>query len=161
MAHLRLALVALALVGCGQAGAQSSTPSGIAPPSGWQVLPDVARAAADAAKADGVTIAGSEAWGDTARGCYAVWLKLAGGGVSAEQVLAGIASEKIETKDIVKPTGEDKGIVAFAFDTPSYAGRMRARIDAGGITALACFANMRERVACETACQGLLAGGLP
>lgn len=160
MAHLRLALVAL--VGCGQAGAQSSAAtSGIAPPAGWPALPEVARAAGEAAKAGGVTVAGSEAWGDTARGCYALWLKLAGGGVSAEQVLAGIASEKIEVKDIVKPAGEDtRGIVSFAFDTQRYVGHMRARIEDEGITALACFANMRERVACETACQSLL-GGLP
>ncbi len=165
MAHLRL--IALALVAaCGQAGAQANAAaSGITPPAGWQALPEVARAAADAAKGDGVTVAGSEAWGDPARGCYGVWLKVSGTGVSAEQVLAGIASEaaetKIEIKDIVKPAASDgNGIVAFAFDTASYTGRMRARIESGSLTALACFANERERVGCDAACTTLL-GALP
>jgi hypothetical protein len=163
MAHLRIALLALLVGSCGQAGAQANAAtSGITPPDGWQALPDVARAAADAARADGVTIAGREAWGDTARGCYAVWLKLSGGGVSAEQVLAGIASEKIETQEIVKPAADASGpgIVSLSFATPGYTGRMRARIDGDSITALACFANEREPIACNTACTTVL-GGLP
>lgn len=160
MALLRLSFVALAA--CGQAGAQANaTPSGITPPAGWQPLPEVAHAAKDAARANGVTVVGSEAWGETARGCYALWLKLSGSGVTAEQVLAGIASEKIETKDIVKPTSDDgKGLVTLAFTKPGYTGKLRARIESGSITALACFANQREPIACETACTALL-GGLP
>jgi hypothetical protein len=160
MAHLRLVLVVL-VGACGQAGAQASAAtSGITPPTGWQVLAEVARSTGEAAKADGVTVAGSEAWGDTARGCYAVWLKLTGSGVSADQVIAGIASEKLETKDIVKPaTGENsdgRGLVSLAFTKPGYTGRLRARIESGGVTALACFANEREQIACETACTNLL-----
>ncbi|MFN0251615.1 MAG: hypothetical protein ACKV2T_32365 [Kofleriaceae bacterium] len=124
----------------------------------------MARATGDAAKADGVSVVGSEAWGDTARGCYAVWLKLSGGAGSTEQVLAGIASEKLETKDIATPVAKDgtggDGLISLAFTKPGYAGRLRARMESNGITALACFANEREPLACETACTALL-GSLP
>lgn len=171
MARFRLSLVALLAAGsggaCGQAGAQASAAaaSGISAPAGWQVLPEMARAVGDAAKADGVTVAGTEAWGEPARGCYAVWIRLTGIGASVEQVLAGLASEKLETKDILKPTSEGNaadglGIVALAFAKPPYAGRLRARIESGSISALACFANEREPIACETACSSLL-GSLP
>lgn len=165
MAHLRVSLafvVAALAPACDQAGAQAgAATSGIAPPAGWHALPDVARAAADAAKSDGIAVA-SEAWGETARGCYAVWLSLAGSGASVEQVLEGIASERLETKDIVKPGADSggKGLVTLAFSRPGYAGRLRARVEAGGITALACFANEREPIACEAACTALL-GSLP
>lgn len=163
MALLRLrSIFALgALASCGQAGAQASTASsGITPPAGWQALPEVAKAASDAAKADGVTVA-SEAWGETARGCYAVWLKVSGGGVAVEQVLAGIASETIDTTDVVKPATEDgTGILSLAFTSGAYKGRLRARVEASAITALACFANEREPIACESACSTLL-GSLP
>lgn len=162
MAHFRLSFLC-ALAACGQAGAQANAPasSGITAPAGWQALPEVAHAVGDAAKADGVRVTGSDAWGDTARGCYAVWLKLSGSGVSVDQVLAGIASETIETKDIVKPTSEDgTGLVTLAFSKPGYTGRLRARIESGTITSLACFANEREPVACEAACTALL-GSLP
>lgn len=159
MARFRLSVVAVVALGaCGQAGAQASAvSSGIAAPAGWQALPDMARAVGDAAKADGVTVAGTEAWGEPARGCYAVWIRVTGTGASVEQVLAGITSEKLETKDIVKPATEDgRGIVALAFAKPPYAGRLRARVDSGSVTALACFANEREPLACETACSSLL-----
>lgn len=153
-----LAVAALSIAGCGQAGAQApAAASGLTAPAGWQALPEVARAAADAAKGEGLTVA-TEAWGETARGCYAVWLSLAGGGASVEHVLAGLAAEKLEPTDLVNPDGA--GIVAFAFARPPYTGRMRARIAEGRVTALACFANQREPVACEAACTTVL-GGLP
>ena len=162
MAHLRLIAIAL-VAACGQAGAQAgAAASGITPPAGWQPLPEIARAAAESARASGVTIAGGEAWGEPTRGCYAVWLRLVGG-VSAEQVLAGLASESIQTKDIVQPTADttsEGGLLSLAFDKGGYAGRMRARIERDQITALACFANDRERTICETACATLLAGGI-
>lgn len=163
MAHLRLIAIALVIAACGRAGAQGSggtIASGITPPAGWTALPDVARATGAAAKAEGVTVA-SEAWGEPARGCYAVWLRLDGSGASADQVLDGIASEKLEIKDLVKPTAEDgQGILSLAFARPGYTGRLRARIASGSITALACFANERETVACTTTCTALL-GSLP
>jgi hypothetical protein len=88
-----------------------------------------------------------------------VWQRVTGSGASVEQVLAGIASEKLETTDVVKPTGE-AGIVSLAFTKAPYAGRMRARVENGSVTALACFANEREPIACESACTSLL-GSLP
>ena len=69
---------------------------------------------------------------------------------------------------MVVPESGD-GVVAMSFETTAapgssvhgaYRGRLRARIAAGKITALACFANEREPAACESACTALL-GGLP
>jgi hypothetical protein len=166
MALLRLMLVTLAA--CGQAGAQPSATSGLTAPAGWIAIPEIATAVATATKADGTTVDGAEAWGDPARGCYAFWLVLHGEAASAEQVLAGLANQPITTTNVVKPENGD-GIVALSFETPAapgsavrgpYRGRLRARIAAGTITALACFANEREPVACESACTALL-GALP
>ena len=92
-----------------------------------------------------------------------MWLALHGDGASAQQVLAGIEAEGIVVRDVVKPEGRD-GLVSATFERPQAAtpwrGRLRARIAAGKITALACFANQREPGACEPACTMLL-GGLP
>lgn len=149
----------LALAACGQAGAQPTATSGLTAPVGWIAIPAIATAAATAAKGDGVTVDGAEAWGDPARGCYGVWLALHGDGASAEQVLAGFATEPITTTNVVKPDTGD-GLVAMSFTRGVYRGRLRARIAAGKITALACFANDREPIACDGACTTLL-GGLP
>jgi hypothetical protein len=152
MALLRLALIALAA--CNPAGAQPSAASGITPPAGWQPLPALAKQVADATKATG-----SEAWGDTARGCYGVWFTLQGSGANADAILAGLAAEKIATSNVVTPESGD-GMVAVSFTKPPYAGRLRARIAGGSITALACFANQREPKSCESPCTALL-GALP
>ena len=166
MALLRLTLVSLAA--CGQAGAQPSATSGLTAPAGWIAIPEIATAAASAAKGGGVTVEGAEAWGDPARGCYGVWLALHGDGASAEQVLAGLGGQPVTLRDVVKPETGD-GVVALGFDTTTaagpnmrgtYHGRLRARIAAGRITALACFANEREPTACEESCTALF-GGLP
>ncbi len=157
MALLRLTLVALAA--CGQAGAQPTATSGLTAPAGWVAIPEIATAVAAAAKADGSTIVGSEAWGDPARGCYGVWLALQGDGASAEQVLAGIAGQPITTTNIIMPDTAD-GIVTLSFEKGAHRGRLRARIAAGTITTIACFANDREPAACDAPCTGLL-GGLP
>lgn len=166
MALLRLMLLSLAA--CGQAGAQPSATSGLTPPAGWVAIPEVATAAVTAAKGGGVTVDGAEAWGDPARGCYGVWLALRGEGASAEQVLAGLGTQPMTIRDVVKPETGD-GIVSLGFETAKspdpkvrgmYRGRLRARIAAGTITALACFANEREPSACDGACTALL-GGLP
>ena len=152
MALLRLALIALA--GCSSAGAQPSVASGITPPAGWQALPELAKQVGDATKATG-----SEAWGETARGCYAVWFTLQGSGASAEAIVAGLAAEKIATTNVVTPESGD-GVVAASVTKGAYAGRLRARIAGDTITALACFANQREPKTCEAPCTALL-GALP
>ncbi len=157
MALLRLAFVAL--VACGQAGAQPSVASGLEPPAGWQALPELATSVAEATKTDGVMIDGVEAWGETARGCYAVWFAIHGSGASAEAVLAGLATEKLTTTNVVTPESGD-GVIAVTFARPPYTGRLRARITDGTITALACFASEREPLTCETPCTTLL-GAIP
>jgi len=160
MADVRLIAV-LALAACGPAGAQpepAAVASGIKPPAGWQALPSVAASARTAASATGVTIDGAEAWGQPAMGCYAMWIALHGGGggpdALTEQVLAGIAAEKIEVRDVVKPS--DDGVLSLAIERKPYRGRLRARLQDGRIAALACVANEREPAACETACKALL-----
>lgn len=158
----------VALAACGQAGAQPSATSGLTAPVGWIAIPEIATAVAAAAKGEGTTVDGAEAWGDPARGCYGVWLAVHGDGASAEHVLAGLATQPITTTNVVKPETGD-GVVAMSFETTAapgggargtYRGRLRARLTAGQIKALACFANEREPVACESACTALL-GGLP
>lgn len=161
--RLTLAIAAAMLAACSQAGAQPSERSGLSAPAGWQPLPELAASAAKALAADKIRVDGFEAWGELAKGCYGVWLALHGDGASAQQVLAGIEAEGIEVSDVVKPEASD-GLVAATFTrtiaTTVWRGRLRARIAAGKITALACFANDREPGACELACTTLL-GGLP
>lgn len=165
MALLRLALIgSIAAVGaCGQAGAQPTAPpvapSGITTPTGWAELPELAKTVRDATKADGVTVEGVEAWGETARGCYAVWFALAGSGANADAVIAGLAAEKLATSNVVKPESGD-GVTAVTFANPRYTGRLRVRTQGGKLTALACFANRREPMTCEAPCTSLL-GAIP
>ena len=160
MALLRLAaLLALAASSaCSPAGAQptpapatttTTSTSGVKVPAGWTELPALAAQT-------GVPLA--EAWGDTTRGCYAVWFRLQGSGATADAVLAGLAAEQITTSDLVKPEGD--GIVAAVFTKGAYTGRLRARIADGAITTLACFANQREPKSCDWPCTAVL-GALP
>lgn len=162
MAVLRLARLALAACGlaaCGRAGAQPSAASRLAPPAGWEVLPDLAAKVGDAIKAEGVTVDGVEAFGETARGCYAVWFALHGAGATADAVLASLAAEKLATSNVVKPEAGD-GVVAVTFAKPPHTGRLRARLAGGAITAVACFANEREPAGCEASCTTVL-GAIP
>ena len=123
------------------------------------MLPELAAAVRDATKADGVTVDGVEAWGETARGCYAVWFRLAGAKAKADAVIAGLAAENVATSNVVKPESGD-GVMAVTFAKPPYTGRLRVRTLDGKLTALACFANQREPKACEAPCTSLL-GAVP
>ena len=157
MAQHRLALAAL--VACTAADAQPpATASGVTAPAGWLALPALASAAKTGATAGGVTVDGSEAWGEPAMGCYAVWVALHGSGgdapALAEQVRAGLAAASIEVKDVTAP-GAD-GLMTLGFAKAPYAGKLRARLGSGKIAALACFGNGREPKACERACDGVL-----
>lgn len=148
--------MAVALVACGQAGAAPA--SGISAPPGWQALPQLATAAKDAL-GKGVTVDGAEAWGEPARGCYAVWLAVAAKGDTeaiAGHIIEGFATPalKIAVRDVVKP-GAD-GVLALAFERAPYRGRLRAKIGGDRVAALACFDNRREPKACEDACTSLL-----
>jgi len=165
MAELRLiALVVVAA--CRQAaGAEPPAPahSGIAPPAGWQPLPALAVAVTSAAQTAGIAIDGTEAWGETAMGCYAVWIAMSGGDAGADaladQIFAGLTAEHIAVRDLAKPTG-DSGKLQLVFERAPYHGRLRANLDRGSVVALACFANQREPIACDAACNALL-GGAP
>ncbi|HMG23886.1 MAG TPA: hypothetical protein VK607_21275 [Kofleriaceae bacterium] len=175
MAVLRLTAPALAVAvaACSAAGAEPAPAAGppaaaVAPagpaataahPAGWRQLPAVASAVAAAARTDGVAVDATDAWGEPARGCYAVWLALRGGSAGAaalaDQVLGSVAG--LSPTEVVRPIGPD-GTLAFGFARPPYRGRVRAKVGAGRISAVACFANQREPVACDAACRGVLEG---
>ncbi len=152
----------LAASGCGHADAEPGQPaadrSGLTPPKGWRPLPAVVAAVSLVAPAPGVTVDGIESWGHTSMGCYALWIALHGSGGSpealAQQVLDGLAAEKIAVSDVVTPSGE--GVLALTLDRKPYRGRLRARVEDGKLTALACVHDQREPLACETACTGVL-----
>lgn len=157
---LRLSALACLVVACRPAGAQPSASSGLTAPEGWISLPEVAAAAAAAAaRDDGLTVEGSEAWGEPARGCYAVWLALRGPRAAAAQVLSGLEAEGLALTDTVQPETPD-GIATARFEKAPFRGRLRARTSAGRVVTLACFANEREPTSCEAPCTTLL-GGLP
>jgi len=188
-------VAAVALAGCGRAGAAPEQTSGLTPPAGWQAMPTIA-AAARAALGAGAEVEGAEAWGEPAMGCYAVWLAIRASGSAeaiGQQVVAGFtaaaagsgdgakpaepgatpAPESRPTptpepkpmpgprstiiKDVAAPSG-DEGLLTLAFERGDHRGRLRARLGGGRITALACFANQREPLACEAACTALLGG---
>ena len=140
--------------------------SGLTPPPGWQALPSLASAATDAAKHSGITVDAAEAWGDTARGCYAGWIAFRGSGgaidVMADQLVRSLSAEPalggIAIRDVQKPqAGAKTGALVLAFDVARYRGRLRANLASDGkIAALACFWNQREPAACEQACSALV-----
>ena len=142
------------LAACSSAAAQPEQRSGLQAPTGWQALPAVASAARMAASSTGVNVEGAEAWGEPAMGCYAVWIAIAGGTSDelAEQIEAGLAAEQIKVTD-VKP-GE---VLAMTVERAPYRGQLLARAGDTGVSALVCFANQRERAACEATCTTLLA----
>ena len=145
-------LAALALVAsCGRAsGDTGAAASGITPPAGWRALPELATAIGAKAELDGI-----EAWGEPARGCYAVWIAARGGGDLAGELLAALATEKVATTDVVKPAGAS-GVLAFTLERGAYRGRVRAQVDGGSVSALACYHNEREPLGCEATCAALL-----
>lgn len=186
-------MTAAALVACSAAGADPGARASLGaspPPAGWKQLPPIAAAVAAAARADGIAIDAADAFGEPARGCYAVRLALHGPAaaapVLADQVIAGLLAASgppaaaaatpraapgardasanrpgaISISDVVKPTGAD-GVLAFAFARPPYHGRVRAELGHGQVAAIACFANQREPLACDAACTRLLQDAPP
>ena len=148
---VRLAAV-LAIAGsCGRAsGDTGAHASGLAPPPGWRALPEIAAVIAAKAELDGV-----EAWGEPAKGCYAVWIAARGGGDLSGELLAALATERIATRDVVKPSG-GTGLLAFSLERPPYRGEVRATVERDGVVALACYHNEREPAACAAACAAFL-----
>jgi hypothetical protein len=155
-----LRLTVLAIVACSPAGAEpAAAPADRAHPAGWRQLPAITGAVTAAARADGVTLDAVDAWGEPAVGCYAVWLDLHGrttdAAALADQVLAGVAG--LSPSEIARPTEPD-GVLGFGFARPPYRGRVRARLGGGRVSAVACFGNQREPVACDAACTRVLQG---
>jgi hypothetical protein len=140
--------------------------SGLTPPAGWTALPTLATAASEAAKAGKIAVDGVEAWGEPARGCYATWISLRGGGgaadVMATELVKSLSGEPalmgIVVRDVVKPAaGATSGVLALTFERGLFRGKLRAQLaNDGKLAALACFWNLREPVACAAACDGLL-----
>jgi hypothetical protein len=126
-----MALAVAAVGACSRA--EAVPPPAIQPPTGWLPLADVAHAASEAAKADGVAVDSAAAWGETAMGCYALALAVHGGSTD------GLA------KDM------------SALEKPGYHGQVRTRVGAeDAVDVLACFWNDREPDACAKACAGMM-----
>ena len=163
MAELRLILI-VALVACRSSEAGPS--SGLTPPAGWTPLPALATAATEAAKTGKLAVDGVEAWGEPARGCYAAWFSVHGGGgaadAMADQLVRSLSVEPtlmgILVGDVVKPAaGATSGVLSLTFARGVYRGKLRATLASEGkLAALACFWNFREPIACEQACNGLI-----
>ncbi|MBA2544087.1 MAG: hypothetical protein H0V17_30870 [Deltaproteobacteria bacterium] len=157
-----IAMVASAMIAaCGSAGAQPEQAqpeqaSGLTAPAGWQRLEPAETAAKLAAAAPNVTVAGVQAWGEPALGCYALWLSLRGSGGDADSiardVIEGLRSAKFTVTD--QPVAD--GVLELGLDRAPYKGRLRARVGDGQVTGLACVANQRDPVSCETGCKSLL-----
>lgn len=162
MAVVRLIAVGALAVAC--RASEAGPTSGLAVPAGWRALPDLVTAATDAAKAANIVVDGVEAWGEPARGCYAAWLGIRGGGGApsavADPMIASLSTELpgLTVTDVVKPAANaDAGVLSLAFTRPPYRGRVRAAIaKTGAMGVLACFWNLREPIACEAACTGLI-----
>jgi hypothetical protein len=180
-----LRVTAVALVACSAAGADPAAPPGRnAHPEGWKQLPAIATAVGAAANADGIMIDAVDAWGEPAHGCYVVWLDLHGrtgdAPALADQIVAGVSRAgaprdaaparpprpreaaagwpgEIAISELVKPT-EPAGVLAFAFTSLPYRGRVRAQLGKGHIAAVACFGNEREPLACNATCTQVLEG---
>ncbi|HSN25545.1 MAG TPA: hypothetical protein VLT45_04645, partial [Kofleriaceae bacterium] len=131
------------------------------PPAGWIAMPSVATAAIDALGGGPTASKGAsaargavtgDAWGEPAMGCYAVAV-----GFAAHDVKALLADVKAQmsVRDVVEPPAQG-GVLAFTFEKAPWQGRVRAILATGEVTALACFWNDREPVACEAACVGVL-----
>jgi|GEM_PF-1803372 len=169
MAQLRLIapslVITLVIASCGRSeAAPQAQLSGLASPKGWQLDGELAKTAASAA-ADpkaGITVVGSEAWSEPARGCYAVWLDVRGDAapidVASEQLLAALAKElpDVKLREIAKPVAADRGMLALAFDSRGFHGMLRVELaSTGEVHALACAWNRREPKACEVGCTAL------
>ncbi len=168
MARVRLSALALAATACGKAEAVPPPP--VQPPASWHALAELATAVGDAAKAGGATVDGAAAWGEPAMGCYAAWLALRGAAAApdamAQQLLAALPLDPqlagIALHDLVQPAaGADRGTLSFTFERAPYRGRVRAQLASdGAISALACFWNDREPLACSEGCTKLI-GSMP
>jgi hypothetical protein len=174
MAQLRLIgprlVASLVLASCGRSEAApqvAAVSSGLVPPTGWHsdsALANTAAVAAADPKA-GIAVAGSEAWSEPTRGCYAVWLGLRGAAapidVAAEQLLAALAKElpDLVVREVGKPASgaQERGALALAFEARGFHGRLRAELaPSGEVHALACVWNRREPKRCEAGCTALL-----
>jgi hypothetical protein len=157
MAGLRVsALVVLAA--CGSADAQPAATSGLPTPAGWQSLPAVAKAVQVAAAAPGITVDGTEAWGEPAIGCYAIWIQLHGDGGGADQLTKEILDGLADAKIAATQQGADP--LVLAIEKAPYKGTLKAELGGGKVTALACVVTDREPAACAPACKTLL-GAMP
>ncbi|MGE5183337.1 MAG: hypothetical protein ACM31C_14805 [Acidobacteriota bacterium] len=158
----------IVLAACGKAEAVPQPP--VQPPATWHELGELATAVADAAKAEGASVDGAAAWGEPAMGCYAAWLALHGAAAApdtiAQQLLGGLPFDPhlvgIAVSEVVRPAaGADRGTLSLAFERAPYRGRLRAQLASdGAISALACFWNDREPLACSEGCTKLI-GSMP
>jgi len=159
MADVRLSVAAFAVAavaGCGSAGAQPDQASGLTAPAGWLRLEPAETAAKLAAAAPNVTVAGVQAWGEPALGCYALWLSLRGSGGDGESIARDVVEGLRTAKFTVADQPVADGMLEVGLERAPYKGRMRARVGEGAVTGLACIANQRDPAGCEAGCTALL-----
>ena len=155
-------LIALASCAASEAAPPpAASPSNFAAPKGWAVDSGLAKTAATAAAGDKITVLGSDAWSEPSRGCYAIWIDLAGSAspvdAAADQLLAALTNQKATLREVQKPAAGETGTLALAFDRAPYHGKLRAELaTTGEIRALACMWNQREPKACDAGCTSLL-----
>ena len=118
-----------------------------------------------------MTVDSADAWGDPALGCYAVQLAIHGGaadsGAIATQIVDGLGggvaglsgsaggASKLSFSEVVRPS-DGSEVLSFTFARAPYHGRLRARLGAGRIAALACFGNQRDPARCDATCGRML-----
>ena len=158
MARVRLTVVAVATM-IALAGApacrraEAVPPPAIQPPAGWQPLAELATAASEAAKGEGIVIDSAAAWGDTAMGCYALAIAVRGGS-SPETLSKELATGFVGAS--VRDAAIASDAVTLAFEKGAYRGKLRAKTSDATIEAVACFWNEREPDACARLCEGML-----
>jgi predicted lipid-binding transport protein (Tim44 family) len=135
----------------------------LAIPTSWQPLPAIADAMRAAIRDPAIAVDTSAAWGEPARGCYAIALTLHGGDAAidavADQLLVSLGAATA-TEIRRPPAGAAGGTLALTFTRPPYRGQLRVELArARGSTsaeAVACFANDREPDRCARTCRALL-----
>ena len=157
-------MMMIALASCAASeAAPSPAASNITAPKGWVGDAALAKTAASAAAGDKITVLGSDAWSESSRGCYAIWVDLSGSAgpvdVAADALIEAMTRELtgVTIRDRQMPVPGETGTLAFAFDKLPYHGKLRAELTkTGEIRALACMWNQREPKACEAGCTGML-----
>lgn len=158
MGMLRLTLLAVIALADVAHGSPLASPDPVrAPPPGWRLAPELARATANAAGTTEAKVAASKGWSEPSLGCYAVWLRITGPALQLDQVarqlVASIKGAGIEVRDVAAPVAGSRAVVAIEFAKALYRGTLRAALmQTGEVDIVTCAWNQREPTLCAAAC---------